>query len=1126
MHPNTFISQTLPSAKTINMYKKHFTLTCLGLLLAVLSFAQGGFEFRLQLMQEELTWGVYMDVVGDEPSGSMVTASGQITVVMPADFDYSDVTDYNGKWDANAIVVSPLEDVERKYVSFGLVSAEPLFPIDYAQVDDVLLFSFKGEICPDSIYLIDCNTPNVNDPFCPDYQDNTPGLNSVFSNPGNDLSVLDLGQGGALYFFQDNVAPSAWNCHDCDGDGIPNAHEDTNGNGVYDPDEDVSDLCNGGTNPCEGITPDNAILSGGGTLCAGEGTEIFVEINGGTGPFMVVLSDGAQNIYVENYQSGDPIPVNPQEPTQYTLVRVEAGPVCELTTGLSGAAIVNVANALELVSSPSNSETCADEEVDFEAEVSNTNGTVTSYVWQISCDDGATWEDADTPGQTALPTISSQLNLIAESDMNGCQFRFRAWTSECGEVVSAAASISVSALPDIIQQPLAAETCSGEAVEFQVELSASAEIFWRKSCDDGATWTLIFPGDPDHEGIFSNTLTVLSASADDNGCLYQALIDDVASGNLCGTKFTEPAALSVRQAPEIMSQPASQTLCVGEIAQFDAVVADIDGVTFQWQQSCDSGASWADIDPSDVAYSGVQSASLSVQSSADNADCQYRLRAISGDCGDVISAPALLNAKAPVSFDAAPADYLACPDETVLFTAGADAFGAIDFQWQMSTNGVDFQDINSAGFGGFSGFNSNVLSVDNTDAVAGYSFRVAGSTDICSDRVFSDAAQLLVRETVSILTSPEGVDNCEGESAAFFSDVDFAGQSNVQLQWQQRLDGADWEDLAEGPNYSGVNTQELFIADNTGLFGSTYRIQATGDCRQVDSEVALLLTEDCSIDSNYLEMKIGLLPEGEGWGVYLRLAGGFEPNAYQTALSGRVVIATDAGFGFHSLISEAGGTWTPGTVVLENWQHPDTRYFTFNLEVNNNQLLLEPGNEIMLFRFKPIGECPKQMYILEDEDELPNGMEMPEFSAIDLDENLMFLSRIYDHDAWNCHGSALMVDQNASTETSAISNTLEAAPQDEEESSVVELDFASQKSGVLLSLTPNPAAEFVNIEVAPTSENARLLVLGMQGQILEAIHLQTTSDIRMELNHLPTGLYVFALEEDGVVVQRERLMKK
>ena len=190
-----------------------------------------GIFMKLQLMPD-MSWGVYVKAQGYDGENT-TTGSGQVTVVMPAEFEWENLVSYNGLWTNDVGYISPIENPERKYVSFNLASAEPTHPILFAEESETLLFTFESQECPDTLFLIDCSTPNETDPFCP------PNTNN--SSPSNELSVLSFDDGLKFYNFMDNYGSSSWSCHDNDGDGIPNAHEDTNGNGIYD-EGDASDL--------------------------------------------------------------------------------------------------------------------------------------------------------------------------------------------------------------------------------------------------------------------------------------------------------------------------------------------------------------------------------------------------------------------------------------------------------------------------------------------------------------------------------------------------------------------------------------------------------------------------------------------------------------------------------------------------------------------------------------------------------------------------------------------------------------------------------------------------------------------------------------------------------------------
>ena len=204
-------------------------------------FAQQAMELKLQLLDAD-KWGVYVRPIGVTPGPLTITGTAQVTVVMPVGFSWTGLQSVSGTWNANAIVDAPSENSGRKYVSFGLANDFP--HIDYTAGEETLLFTFlRTDPCPDSIYIIDNNT----DPF--NVLPNSPN-----TNPGNEFSVFDP-VGPQLFEWLGLYSPSAWSCHDCDGDGILNAFEDTDGDGVFDA--FVEDLNSNGTlDPGEDVDGD------------------------------------------------------------------------------------------------------------------------------------------------------------------------------------------------------------------------------------------------------------------------------------------------------------------------------------------------------------------------------------------------------------------------------------------------------------------------------------------------------------------------------------------------------------------------------------------------------------------------------------------------------------------------------------------------------------------------------------------------------------------------------------------------------------------------------------------------------------------------------------------------------
>lgn len=147
-----------------------------------------GLEFKIQQLPSG-DYGVFVKPDHTiSPSGKTQTGSGQVTLVVPTGFAYSNLKNLAGTWVENARVNAPAEATDKSYISFGFVVDNPriqLFPNE-----ETLLFSFScSETFNGQVTLFD----NENDPFM------TP--NSYSSNPGNDLGMIDLGaKGGMVYY--------------------------------------------------------------------------------------------------------------------------------------------------------------------------------------------------------------------------------------------------------------------------------------------------------------------------------------------------------------------------------------------------------------------------------------------------------------------------------------------------------------------------------------------------------------------------------------------------------------------------------------------------------------------------------------------------------------------------------------------------------------------------------------------------------------------------------------------------------------------------------------------------------------------------------------------------------------
>ena len=140
------------------------------------------------------TWGVF--VKPDQsinPSDRAIAGTGQVTIVAPIDFEYTNLENRGGTWVENARVDGPIEASEMTYVSFGFVQDVP--KLQLFTEEETMLFSFSAdERFSGTFYLFE----NNNDPFS--------APNSYGNNPGNDIGMVDFlaNQGMQYYTYAGN----------------------------------------------------------------------------------------------------------------------------------------------------------------------------------------------------------------------------------------------------------------------------------------------------------------------------------------------------------------------------------------------------------------------------------------------------------------------------------------------------------------------------------------------------------------------------------------------------------------------------------------------------------------------------------------------------------------------------------------------------------------------------------------------------------------------------------------------------------------------------------------------------------------------------------------------------------
>jgi hypothetical protein len=310
----------------------------------------------------------------------------------------------------------------------------------------------------------------------------------------------------------------------------------------------------------------------------------------------------------------------------------------------------------------------------------------------------------------------------------------------------------------------------------------------------------------------SATTTYTITGTDANGCVN-----------------TTTAVVTVNNPVAITGQPANVVALEATSANF-TVAATGTGLSYQWEESADNGATWTSV-------SGATSATYSFTTAASQTGYQYRC-VVSGTapCTPVTSSAATLTIS-NVSFLTQPANQIVCSSGIASYTATTE--GAVtSYQWQYSTNGTEWFDV--------LGQTTNTLELSGlTSSNTGQTFRL-----VLNGSVNSNPATLTVYDAVAFTTQPASVAVCSGVNASFSA---VATGSGLSYQWQVN-NGTSWE------NISGATTASYTVAAPTGAMnGYQYRLVASGTapCAPLMSDAVTLTVTDVTVAASSASICIG-----------------------------------------------------------------------------------------------------------------------------------------------------------------------------------------------------------------------------------------------------------------------------
>jgi hypothetical protein len=465
----------------------------------------------------------------------------------------------------------------------------------------------------------------------------------------------------------------------------------------------------------------------------------------------------------------------------YTIGSVTAADAASYTVVVTGscgtvtsaAAALTVNTTTGITTQPAAAQTvCAGSGVTFTVAAT---GTALSYQWKKA--------GADITGAT------SATYTIASATAGDAATYTVVITGACGTVTSANAVLTVNAVTAIGTQPATQAVCSGSAATFTVAATGTGLSYqWKKNGTDitGAT---------------AATYSIAAATAAD-AATYTVVVTGT-----CGTVTSASAVLTVNAITAISTQPAAaQTVCAGSGATFTVAATGV-GLTYQWKKA-------------GVNIAGATAATYMIGATS-AADAATYTVTVTGTCGTVTSANAVLAVNAATVIGTQPAVQAVCAGAAASFSVAATGTG-LSFQWKKNGTDIAGATINSY----------SIASVTAAD-VASYTVVVTGT---CGT-ITSSAAALTLNTAVTIGTQPQAITACQNTPAAFT--VAASGTGPLAYQWRK-----------DGVAISGATSSAYTIASVTAADVASYSVVVTGACGAVTSAAAPLTMGTCITASN------------------------------------------------------------------------------------------------------------------------------------------------------------------------------------------------------------------------------------------------------------------------------------
>ncbi len=383
----------------------------------------------------------------------------------------------------------------------------------------------------------------------------------------------------------------------------------------------------------------------------------------------------------------------------------------------------------------------------------------------------------DIPGATSSTHSISSMNA-GLADSYQCNA-----TNVCGVTISNSVVLTQLTTPVISQQPQSMGVCSGASAQLSIAIS---------NFTPGTTYQWL----RNNVAIIGATSATLNLGpvTSGNAGTYTCVVT-----NSCGFTFSSQAIVTEYTAPNITTQPASQSFCVGVPFGFSVAISNTTPTpSYQWRKN---GAPI--VGATNSSYSGAGS------SANDGVyDC-----VVTNSCGSTTSTAASYTARVAPTITVQPQNTALCAGVNGVLNVSASGTAQISYQWFH--NGV--------GLGSFT--NSAHTIFNPSGASAGQYFcRV---TNVCGT-VDSNVITVTVDTAPTIQAQPAGATICAPAPVSF--SVGASGSPNLSYQWRRN-----------STPLAGATNATLVLASPGAADAGFYDCVISSTCTSVASNAAVLV---------------------------------------------------------------------------------------------------------------------------------------------------------------------------------------------------------------------------------------------------------------------------------------------